>query len=166
MSGVEVVIERRRRERPDIWWLPFLWVILIPLVTVPLQVERLGSSSGFANASIHDRCELLSRPYESVVPGFKTMNTWRCDAKDVVGTLSPGLFNLAPLLLLGWPRRRTRLAALVAGGLGALRYFPGPNEAVVASLGLWVASVVLAILFPFVAPRDPSGSLLPGELRD
>ena len=147
------------------WWAwPFVWILISPAVTMPVQVWLLGNSGDWPSASVYENCELIhGRVLE---PGVFVDNRWRCGADDVVQTLLPGLLNLGPLLWLGLPGR-TRLAALVAGGLGAARlavpaltyvalgtvdlrttFWPGPDETVIASVALWAASAVAFILFP------------------
>lgn len=144
------------------WWRwPFLWIILIPVVTMPLQVERLGASEGFLAANVFENCDLVPD-----IPG--QTNTWKCAVEDVLPTLMPGFLNLVAFAWLLSPRRKTRYAALAAGTLGALRlavpaliylalaspisvrtqYWPGPNESAAASVILWFLSVAALSRFP------------------
>jgi hypothetical protein len=145
------------------WWRwPFLWVLLVPVVTMPLQVERLGASEGFLAANVYENCDLA--------PGPGLTNTWKCPVECVLPTLMPGLLNLVAFLWLVSPRRKTRYAALVAGALGAVRvavpaliymalgspislrtqYWPGPNESAAASVILWLLSVAVLAVFPAI----------------
>ena len=146
------------------WWgWPFLWILLIPMVTMPLQVERVGSM-------VWDNCV-----QEPGIPGAK--NTWQCPVEDVLPTLWPGLLNLVVFLWLLSPRPRSRHAAAVAGSLGAARlvvpgliyvvlgspltlrtqYWPGPDESAIASVVLWSVSLAAALTFPSLvrAERQP-----------
>jgi len=159
---------------PDLWWLPFLWILLIPMMTMPIQVERLGSDGGFASAKAYQQCQLVHKSPGAFLD-FNTVNSWRCPAEDVLATLAPGLLNLAPLLWVWWPNRRTRFAVLAATGLGAARvlvpgliylalgtvtfsthFFPGPNETVIASLTLWFLSSGAAVVFPWLVKAGRS----------
>jgi hypothetical protein len=167
LAAETVQAARQSGTWPDVWWLPLLWLVLEPLVTVPMQVERLGSSGGFASARPYERCELVRQPADTIVPGMDTPNSWRCDPEDVVMTLFPGVLNFVPALFVLWPRSRTRRAALLGTALGASRvaapaiiylvlgtvtfsthYFPGPTESVIASIGLWILTVVAFFWFP------------------
>ena len=61
------------------WSLPFMLLVLSPVVTVPWQVERIG-------AMAHTDCVLVAPAPE----GIATFNAWRCSAADMARTLAPG----------------------------------------------------------------------------
>ena len=107
------------------WSAPFLWLTLIPLVTVPLSA-LLYRYDVFAPG--HDGCtewftRTTGRETEMPAPFFPFYD---CGSHPVDATILaftvPGLLNLVPLL---WavlsPVPFTRLAGIVAGTLGILR---------------------------------------------
>jgi hypothetical protein len=139
---------------PWIW--PFLWIVFIPLVTVPLSaawlhrvvvvgyphcVERVGEVHMFV-------------PYE-------------CPAGDMLPALLPGLLNLGAFFWVLSPRKRVQIAAVVAGSLGTARLLVPllsiwradtvvvgtlggwhiEHESVFVSLLLWLLSVVAMLVF-------------------
>jgi len=149
------------------WWAwPFLWIVLIPGVTIPWQIVLLGNSGRWPAAQVYDNCDL--------VPGIpRATNTWHCAPEHVLPTLLPGLLMLVAFLWLLSPRRGTRYAAAVAGSLGALRlvvpaliyvasgtvsvrttFFPGPDASVAASVVLWGLSVAAMVVFPRLVKRS------------
>jgi|GEM_PF-5224621 len=149
------------------WLFPFLWILLIPMVTMPLQVERLGASEGFLAANVHDECELVAGDGWDYSLSLSTRNNWECPLENVLPTLLPGALNVVPFLWLLSRQRKVRYAALVAGSLGLVRvvvpaliyvaagtvtlrttYWPGPDAAVVASLTLWVLSLAAVFAIP------------------
>jgi MFS family permease len=149
------------------WWRwPFLWIILIPGVTIPWQIVLLGNSGRWPAARVYDNCEL-----EPDIRG--ATNTWECSPEHVLPTLLPGLLILVALLWLFSSVRRTRLAAVVAGGLAVARlitpaliyvasgtvtlrttFFPGPDASVAASVALWMVSIAVAFAFPRLFKED------------
>ncbi|MFQ5879929.1 MAG: hypothetical protein ACE5IZ_07155 [Dehalococcoidia bacterium] len=131
------------RTRP--WGWPFLWILLIPIVTVPwhgILLEDLGRG--------------------------------RYPVEDVLPTLAPGLLNLVAFLWVLSPERRTQYAALVAGILGSVRLVvpaliymaSGPTITVDGFLGgvntpsifaswiLWGLSLAAALAFPSLVKAD------------
>ncbi len=114
------------------WAWPFLWILLIPAVTVPLQQALLWQEAlpgVFAGTS---NCQRSGEYWEA----------WECPVGDVLPTLLPGLLNLVPFLWLLSPVRRTRYAAAVAGTLGAVR--------VVVPAIIYVASGTTVVVDPFL----------------
>ncbi|MBI4496420.1 MAG: hypothetical protein HY689_00755 [Chloroflexi bacterium] len=148
------------------WVWPFLWVLAVPAVTVPLHLSLLVQAL--------PSCVLLDAGLG-------------CPAPLVLLSLAPGLLNLVPFLWSRAPQQRTRTAALVAGTLGLLRLVTpvllalvsgatvtvalhdlpgdGPNsalrlagwffsvgtESAAVSRVLWLLSVGVMVVFPWLA---------------
>jgi hypothetical protein len=148
------------------WRWPFLWILLIPGVTIPWQIVLLGNSGRWPAARVYDNCEL-----EPDIRG--ATNTWECSPEHVLPTLIPGLLSLGAFLWLLSSRQQVRYAAILAGSLGALRlvvptliyaasdpvsvrtaFFPGPDASVAASVALWVVSIAAALAFPWLFKED------------
>jgi hypothetical protein len=100
------------------WYLPLLWILLIPVVTVPL--------TGFLEDRVKYHSGLCS-----VTPGFFGAYA-SCSIGVLLLLLSPGLLNLVPLWWLRSTHPKLKAAALCATGLGALRLIV-PVAAVIAS---------------------------------
>jgi hypothetical protein len=100
------------------WYLPLLWILLIPIVTGPVTnflKDRVIYHSGLC----------------SVTPGFFGAYA-SCSTVVLLLLLSPGLLNLVPLWWLRSTHPKLRAAALWATVLGALRLIV-PAIAVIAS---------------------------------
>lgn len=163
--------ERTSTDWPDGWAWPFLWILLVPLATGVWQASLLD------RVIDSHKCALL----------FQSLSArWGCAVEDVLPTLVPGLLNLGAFLWLLSTRVRTRSAALIAGALGALRLVgpglvyivSGPNLVVeVRFLGptgvagaaansywasgiLWLLSLVVALVFPWLADARKGWRLL------
>jgi hypothetical protein len=144
------------------WLWPLLWLLLVPLITVPLTLRLLGGLEGCT--------ALLHTP----PPGY------RCSTQAALLSLAPGLLNLLPALWLRSRDPSVRSAALLATALGAIRlaapalmylaqgtevrivngivWLPNPNSTLV-SLGLWIVSLcAVAGLVGFTIGRRPSAS--------
>jgi len=105
------------------WYLPLLWILLIPIVTVPLTNvlgDRAEYHSGF--------CSVNAGNY--LLPGLGVYAS--CSTGLLLLLLSPGLLNLVPLWWLRSTHPKLRAAALWATVLGALRLIV-PATAVIAS---------------------------------
>jgi len=105
------------------WYLPLLWILLIPIFTVPLTnvlADRAEYHSGF--------CSVNAGNY--LLPGVGVHAS--CSTGVLLLLLSPGLLNLVPLWWLRSTHPKLRAAALWATVLGALRLIV-PAIAVTAS---------------------------------
>lgn len=158
------------------WSWPFLWILLIPVVTVPGQAILLQSV--VQSEALHadqSNCVVLRRDYE-----YGMYHDFGCPVGDVLPTLLPGLLNLAPLFWLLSARHQVRMAALVAGILGAIRLgvpavlyiishpqvsisstFPlpwmfGGGDAALLSVVLWFASLGAVMAFSLLKQVGPS----------
>jgi hypothetical protein len=85
-----------------LWPLPLLWIIVVPLVTVPGSLNLVQELKGWGG------CDWQG-------------GNFVCPVRVAVLTLAPGLLNLVPLLWLASPHPRVRRAALLATVLGASR---------------------------------------------
>lgn len=100
------------------WYKPFLWILLIPILTVPL--------TWFLRDAVLYHSGLCS-----VTPSFFGAYA-TCSTGAYLLILSPGLLNLLPLWWLRSSHRKLKVAALWATVLGALRLIV-PAAAVIAS---------------------------------
>ena len=127
------------------WWNPFLWIILTPIVTVPLSMLLFGllvgthdgSEVGLPNTSLpggerYERCFIDCPSY--------TTYEYSEVAPTVVALPFPGLLNLAPFVWAFSKKPKVRIAGIVAGLLGLLR--------------LSVAPTVLMLLFTRLTGTD------------
>ncbi len=101
------------------WYLPFLWIVFIPLVTVP------------STAAITDRIAYGLPGACQLTPGFFGA-TAECPQATILLMLTPGLLNLVPALWLRSHHSKMRLAASWASTLGAVRLIV-PAAAVLTS---------------------------------
>ncbi len=155
------------RARPYAW--PFLWILLIPIATVPWTEHLLSGLVDHGSCVLVQECSVFEK-------------SWECPVQNVLPTLLPGLLNLVPFLWLSSRQRGVRYAALVAGTLGAVRVavlaliyvVEGSSVAMTsdynvstgfeiatdssthaASRILWVVSLGAAIVFPWLVKTDP-----------
>jgi hypothetical protein len=160
------------------WKVPFLWILLIPFVTVPL------SYSAWAELLSNQACVELSPAANRL-----TVSDWSCTPQQVLLVHAPGLLNLVPGLWLFSHQRRVRLAALLATGLGAIRWIAPvvllilawprknvrianllgvvpPDSVLLLSLALWGLSIVVFGVYGVVTrERDQPDSKSPGPLH-
>lgn len=101
------------------WFLPFLWILIAPAVTMSAQIGLLGPLTGgyeyggvFAGGPAGACEEVAQRGYDK---------QWDCPLAVALPTLLPGLLNAAPLIGLLSAVPHVRAAAVVAGGLGLAR---------------------------------------------
>jgi len=108
-----------RRSWLNRWWLPFLWIILTPIITLPLSGGLFDALAGYHTPeevglrAINDPdcLDFACVEYEYFQVGAPT----------VMAFALPGLLNLAPLAWLSSRNAKVRTAAVVAGALGVLR---------------------------------------------
>jgi hypothetical protein len=138
---------------------PWAWVLLIPFLTVP---TTLILWQGW----LVPQCRVAPGPAPS---------PYTCPGNGVAMALLPGLLNLVPFTWIVCEARSTRLAALLAGGLGAIRWLvptvlhgatqPSvtihPIDAllqILVNLGLWVLTLCLGAGFWLWSLRYQPGS--------
>jgi hypothetical protein len=102
------------------WRLPFLWITLTPIVTVPLSAILYSALAG------------RQTPAEIGVPDparTDGCDGWFCATYEysevgptVLAFALPGLLNLVSFLWVSSTRPRVRAAGIVAGLLGVLRF--------------------------------------------
>lgn len=91
-------------------WAPFVWLVLIPVLTVPLTQALAGQILQSSQCSI------------AYVGSFEEAERWLCPDRPVLLSLLPGLLNLGPFVWLVLPGDDImRRNAVVAGSLGAAR---------------------------------------------
>jgi hypothetical protein len=107
---------------PDGWDLdrPFLlllWLVVVPILTVPL------TQWGLFQLVHSGACVTLQRPEPSLFSSnYSSGNTYfGCPSPAGLAPLLPGLFNLLPALWLRSSRGVVRAAAALATGLGLVR---------------------------------------------
>ena len=101
-----MTVAAARRRGPEWAVLPFAWALLVPALTVPLQII-------FLDRVADGTC--------TEVPSANIDIVWTCSTVDVLPTLLPGLLNLASLLWLFSSRGDVRRAALIGASWGAVR---------------------------------------------
>ena len=100
----------------DDWTLPFKWIVLTPLVTLPVSAALF---EGF----------VIRSPAEAGLPVREPGCEWWCSdyrygevTPTVLAFAVPGLINLLPVVVWGHSTKpRVRQAATIAGLLGLLR---------------------------------------------
>jgi hypothetical protein len=135
------------------WSWPLLWIVLIPLVTVPATWWLLGRL-------------VDGRACVDLGPTGPASWTWSssCPVAFALATLAPGLLNLVPALGLRSPQPRARTAATVATLLGAMRLLvpallllsSGPQVRVV-----WGFGPPVLHLFGPIPGNDPAMAVSP-----
>lgn len=91
-------------------WAPFVWLVLIPVLTVPLTVVLAGQILQSSQCTI------------TFVGSFAEPERALCPDRPVLMSLLPGLLDLGPFAWLVLPGDDImRRNAVVAGSLGALR---------------------------------------------
>ena len=116
--------------RLDKWWSPFVWIMLTPIVTLPLSVLLSPSAHDGPELGLPDEppdaiagfCPEGDDPFGSCIPNFLSPFYEYYEVTPTVMAFAlPGLLNLVPF---GWAasgKRRVRAAGIVAGLLGLLR---------------------------------------------
>ncbi len=96
------------------WWEPFLWITVIPVITVPISAILFSALAGY-----HEGPD-VGLPADRAPGWFGTLQYSEAVPTAIVFTL-PGLLNLVPLMWIFSNQSRARIAGLTAGLLGALR---------------------------------------------
>ena len=116
--------------RLDKWWSPFVWILVTPIVTLPLSVLLSPSAHDGPELGLPDEppdaiagfCPEGDDPFGSCIPNFLSPYYEYYEVTPIVMAFAlPGLLNLASF---GWAasgKRRVRAAGIVAGLLGLLR---------------------------------------------
>ena len=116
--------------RLDKWWSPFVWIMLTPIVTLPLSVllspsAHYGPELGLPDEppdAIAGFCPEGDDPFGSCIPNFFAPYYEYYEVTPIVMAFAlPGLLNLAPFAWAASGKRRVRAAGIVAGLLGLLR---------------------------------------------
>ena len=139
--------EDRRSSWLDDWWRPFIWIILTPIVTVPVSaiifsaLIRQPEEAGFPPNNPQSQIDLfqggscdsfLSSPcYEYAETG-----------PALLAFAWPGLLNLAPVVWVLSKNTKAKAAGLVALLLGALRF----------------AIPLLVLMFGYKTVTNPEGT--------
>ena len=112
------------------WWIPFVWIMLTPIVTLPLSVllspsAHYGPELGLPDEppdTIAGFCPEGDDPFGSCIPNFLAPYYEYYEVTPIVMAFAlPGLLNLAPFAWATSGKRRVRAAGIVAGLLGLLR---------------------------------------------
>ncbi len=105
------------------WWMPFLWIILTPIVTVPVSAvlfDTLAGPQTPAEVGLPDPAAGCDR--DSWFGGFCSTYPYSEVAPTIFAFVLPGLLNLVPFLWVSSTRPRVRAAGIVAGLLGIVRF--------------------------------------------
>jgi hypothetical protein len=155
------------------WFWPFLWVLLIPLVTVPLSAFLQS------RITLHEGTEL----------GLGNGGPWA--ARDqALATFFPTFLNLAAFVWFVFGDGRTRWAALWAGLVGAagallpfavilntdslgpdnmhyVYWIPTVTLVWLGAFNTWLAAGVSAVLFRvFIQARDRARAAMPAPAQE
>ncbi len=95
------------------WPWAFLWLLVIPIITVPLTLVSMSS------LSTSGVCERVFVPREGYSGLFAS--DYSCPRVQSLLTHAPGLLNLVPAIWLTASTSRVRLIAALATGIGATR---------------------------------------------
>jgi len=121
------------------WWMPFLWIILTPIVTVPLSdilFDVLAGYHGPADVGLPPnppRCPSLGEAlFGGLDPDCGPQLRYSEVGPTIIAFVLPGLLNLAPFLWVSSKRPRVRAAGIVAGLLGAVRLALPPTVLMLA----------------------------------
>jgi uncharacterized RDD family membrane protein YckC len=163
-ASPEGAAESHRWDWLSAWMWPFLWILFIPIVTVPWQLALVRDLAS-GNPDCTTRSVMFFDGYS---------DNYVCPSGDILPSLLPGLLNLAAFAWVLTGRRTTQIAALVAGALGAIRlivpvtlYWQSATVEINTgfgfwfvtgasfgySLGLWMISGVTAVAFGFATIR-------------
>jgi hypothetical protein len=116
------------------WWFPFLWLMLTPIITMPLQIALFesvvepysGSDVGLRSdppGEVEGWCPEGDDPYGSCVPNFSSTSYEYYEVGPMLLAFLPwGLVNLVPFAWALSKTRRIRKAGLVAGIMGVVRF--------------------------------------------
>ena len=98
------------------WWFPFRWIILAPIVSVPLSAALFEMLAG------------NQEPEAVGLPASDAGCSWFCSAYEyaelnptLIAFTVPGVVNLVAFAWVLSKEPRVRIAAMVAGLLGLLR---------------------------------------------
>ena len=111
------------------WWLPFLWIVLTPIIAVPLSAILFFSIAGYLEAGELGRqtgrhswdvggCE--DGPYTDCTGWGASEFRYSEITPTVAAFTLPGLIYLVPFLWLLSRQRRVKAAAALSGLLGVL----------------------------------------------
>ena len=91
----------------------FIWIVLLPMATFALQF-----------ASIRDQCLEVREPicWNWSSSKYGCVDGYVCSKDAALQSLLPGLLNFVPLLFLFSQDRIVRMAALITGNLGLIRF--------------------------------------------
>ncbi len=98
------------------WSRPFWWIILTPIVTVPLSAILFSVLAGY-----HSPGE-VGLPDRSEHGWFGTTYEYAEVLPTLIAFALPGLLNLVPFLWVSSTRPRVLAAGIVAGLLGIVRF--------------------------------------------
>jgi hypothetical protein len=149
------LVARDARARARDWYVPFLFLLVVPAITVPSQAIFLDLlTDGFPyNAALHgmEGGQTEAGRCTAIYDG-RFDKEWQCPETEAALTLLPGVLNLAALLWLGSSKGRTRTSARVAGAAGALRllapaaiYLTGGPVVIIGSYQIYSGGTVYNI---------------------
>lgn len=138
------------RSRIGFWMLPFLWILLLPLVTVPMSLML---------SDVVLDCVRLTGSF---------LGTRRCETSSLLLTYLPGAALIGAYLFFPLGDDRVRKASLIAGTIGLVRFvmpltvlatfgrtfettfWPPPNVVAAAAVSVvlyWLVTVPASIWF-------------------
>ncbi len=121
------------------WWLPFLWITLTPIVTVPLSAILFSVLAGYhgpADVGLPPNpprgCPFLNGFFGDPDPDCGPQFLYSEVGPTIIAFVLPGLLNLVPFLWVSSRRSMVRTAGIVAGLLGLLRLALPPTVLMLA----------------------------------
>ncbi len=120
------------------WWMPFLWIILTPIVTVPLSAILFSVLAGYLEPPEvglppnPPPCPFLNGFFGDPVPDCGPQFRYSEVGPTIFAFVLPGLLNLVPFLWVSSRRSMVRTAGIVAGLLGLLRLALPPTVLMLA----------------------------------
>ncbi len=120
------------------WSMPFWWIILTPIVTVPLSAILFSVLAGYhepQEVSLPPNpppCPFLNGFFGDPVPDCGPRFRYSEVGPTIIAFVLPGLLNLVPFLWVSSTRPSVLVAGTVAGLLGLLRLALPPTVLMLA----------------------------------
>jgi hypothetical protein len=115
--------------RFDSWQWPFVWVITIPVATVPITYLLMVSRISLCTSA----------------GGFE-VRYYECPTSVMIPTLVPGILNLVPFVWLRSAKPQVWTAGLIAGMLGLVRFLSPLAQYNLEGINGVIPATVLPIL--------------------
>jgi hypothetical protein len=124
IMAVHALTSEAERSWLNRWWLPFLWITLTPVVTVPLSAVLFDTLAGYqtpAEVGLPDPARTDGCDRDGWFGGFCPTYEYSEVAPTIFAFVLPGLLNLISFLWVSSTRPRVLAAGIVAGLFGIVR---------------------------------------------